>query len=227
MLWLSFAMYAGLMLTLIGAFAVMRPIRRLRLSTRRRGAAAAVLGGTLVLLALSWPTPLSRAGTSVSVLDEKMPAWQFAEHHDIRVHATPDRVFEAIRRVTPAEIRYFSTLTRIRNPQFGASKESILAAPRHKPIMGVALGSGFVMLGEREGREIVIGTRVAPRVRAAMHFDVQPQDAGWSLVSTETRVFSEDARGLRAFTLYWRLIYPGSALIRIEWLRAIKRRAEH
>jgi len=28
------------------------------------------------------------------------------------------------------------------------------------------------------------------------------------------------------FQLYWRVIYPGSALIRRMWLRAIKQRAE-
>jgi len=28
------------------------------------------------------------------------------------------------------------------------------------------------------------------------------------------------------FAAYWRVIYPGSALIRVMWLRAIKQRAE-
>ncbi|HYW41393.1 MAG TPA: hypothetical protein VE959_00970 [Bryobacteraceae bacterium] len=31
---------------------------------------------------------------------------------------------------------------------------------------------------------------------------------------------------LHGFAAYWRMIYPGSALIRRMWLRAIKRRAE-
>lgn len=30
----------------------------------------------------------------------------------------------------------------------------------------------------------------------------------------------------RSFRRYWRLIYPGSAAIRMAWLRAIRRRAE-
>jgi hypothetical protein len=29
-----------------------------------------------------------------------------------------------------------------------------------------------------------------------------------------------------AFGAYWRVIYPGSSLIRYMWLRAIKKRAE-
>jgi hypothetical protein len=46
------------------------------------------------------------------------------------------------------------------------------------------------------------------------------------LVSTETRVQTTDASSRRRFAMYWFVIYPGSALIRRMWLRAIKRRAE-
>jgi len=49
---------------------------------------------------------------------------------------------------------------------------------------------------------------------------------GFSLLSTETRVYANDAASRRRFAVYWRLIYPGSALIRRMWLRAIARRAE-
>ena len=58
-----------------------------------------------------------------------------------------------------------------------------------------------------------------------MNFLVTPDGPDGSLVSTETRVFatSDDAR--RQFARYWRVIYPGSAIIRRMWLRAIARRA--
>ncbi|MCI0412232.1 hypothetical protein L0222_05445 [bacterium] len=49
---------------------------------------------------------------------------------------------------------------------------------------------------------------------------------GGSLVSTETRVFANSSESLRRFAIYWRIIYPGSDLIRRMWLRAIERRAE-
>jgi hypothetical protein len=50
------------------------------------------------------------------------------------------------------------------------------------------------------------------------------QDA--CVVTTETRVFATDAATRRRFAVYWRVIYPGSALIRVMWLRAIRLRAE-
>ena len=45
-------------------------------------------------------------------------------------------------------------------------------------------------------------------------------------VETETRIQPTDARAARAFGLYWLVVYPGSALIRREWLRAVRRKAE-
>ncbi|HEY8183086.1 MAG TPA: hypothetical protein VII32_12660, partial [Thermoanaerobaculia bacterium] len=62
-------------------------------------------------------------------------------------------------------------------------------------------------------------------VLAVMNFAVRPIGAGRSLVTTETRVFANSVAVRRGFAAYWRVIYPGSALIRITWLRAIERRA--
>jgi len=60
---------------------------------------------------------------------------------------------------------------------------------------------------------------------AAMSTRVTPDGAGGSVVSTETRVFANSPSARRRFAVYWRLIYPGSALIRRMLLRAIERRS--
>ena len=60
---------------------------------------------------------------------------------------------------------------------------------------------------------------------AAMNFVVTP-DAHGSRVTTETRVYANDLATARKFAVYWRVIHPGSDIIRRSWLRAIKRRAE-
>jgi hypothetical protein len=61
---------------------------------------------------------------------------------------------------------------------------------------------------------------------ATMNFAIAPRDDGACDVTTETRVFATDPDARRRFGAYWRVIYPGSALIRRMWLRAIKVRAE-
>ena len=59
-----------------------------------------------------------------------------------------------------------------------------------------------------------------------MNFHVEDAGGGRSRLVTQTRIAASDARAERLFARYWRLIYPGSALIRWSWLRAIKARAE-
>jgi hypothetical protein len=62
-------------------------------------------------------------------------------------------------------------------------------------------------------------------VRAATDFRVVAA-AGGSRLSTETRIQATDAGARRRFARYWRIVGPGSALIRHEILRATRRRAE-
>jgi len=59
-----------------------------------------------------------------------------------------------------------------------------------------------------------------------MNFLVTANPRGGSDLSTETRVYANNASTTRQFAIYWRLIHPGSDIIRRMWLRAIKRRAE-
>jgi hypothetical protein len=225
---LSIVVYTGALLLIAGSIAIVWPLTRLGLSTRGRALGVVLAGAGSILLGCLWPTPLLRsaAPTPGGAIDAVMPAYHFVEHHETFVQARPEEIARAIKAVTPREIRFFRLLTWIRNPRVGQSSESILAAPADKSLLDVALASGFELVGEVPDAELVIGTRVAPTVRAVMNFRIVPDGAGGSQLSTETRVRADDRSSVRGFAVYWRLIYPGSALIRIEWLRAIKQRAE-
>jgi hypothetical protein len=61
--------------------------------------------------------------------------------------------------------------------------------------------------------------------KATMNFLITESESA-CVVTTETRVHATDPRSRRRFGIYWLAIYPGSALIRRMWLRAIKRRCE-
>jgi len=215
-MFLSVLLYGGLFAAIVGAFAMLW--RRMR----RRAAALFAIGVALVLIAFAWPAREERVTAMASKLDEIMPRWQFVERHEIRIAAPPERIYAAIRDVTAGDIRFFQLLTSIRCGGRCREKESILHTPAAKPILDVALRSGFRMLADDAPRELVIGTRVAPRTLAVMNFHV---DAG-GLVTTETRVFAETDAARRKFAIYWRFIRPGSGIIRRSWLEAIKHRAE-
>jgi hypothetical protein len=177
-------------------------------------------------------------------LDEFMPVWEFGERHTLRIAAPPAQVFAAIRNVRANEILFFRTLTWIRRGGRKTS-ESILNAGNSAPLLEVATRTGFIYLADDAPRELVVGTvviappqadcAVTPQTfktslppgyaLAAMNFLVMPDGLNGSLVSTETRVFANSPAARQRFARYWRIIYPGSALIRRMWLRAVRRRA--
>ena len=180
-------------------------------------------------------------------LDHFVPVYQFHEFHSIRVAASKEKVYGAIKAVSADEIFLFRTLTWIR--RLGRSgPESILNAPEHQPLLDVATKTSFLLLAEEPNHEIVVGTAVVvPRgwrptrrstpedfraarepgfALAAMNFLIEEAGPGACTVTTETRIFATDRSARRRFAAYWRVVYPGSALIRSMWLRAIARRAE-
>ena len=217
---LSFVLYAGAVAILGGAVAMLS--RR----HRKRGAIVAASGILAVAAALLWPASERRIVTKSSRLDDIMPVWQFDESHTIHVNAPPDRVFDAIRNVTADDIALFLTLTAIR--RFGRrGGDSILNAPKREPILAVATRTGFRYLVDDPPRELVVGTKISRTTFAVMNFAVASDGHGGSIVSTETRVHATTTRGRRLFAGYWRIIHPGSDIIRRMWLRAIKKRAEH
>jgi hypothetical protein len=223
---LSAILYAAGLAVIVGGVSLIKPLRRAGVQTRKRALFVILAGFIGGAVAVSWPAPTLRIDRAAMAMDDVIPAYQFVERHETRVGALPAKVFGSIRPVTAAEIRFFRLLTWIRHPRIRAAEESIIAAPAEKPLLDVALGSGFRLVKEVPDREIVISTRVAPAVTAVMNFVVVPDGRGGSILSTETRVRADTDASVRAFAAYWRAIYPGSALIRIEWLRAIKRRAE-
>jgi hypothetical protein len=215
----SIVFYLSLLLTLAGLAMLFR--RR----TRRGGLALVACGVTAIVVALAWPAPLRSTDGTASHLDRVMPRFQFSETHTIHVDAPPDRVYPAIRAVTPSEIRFFLMLTTIR--RLGRRPApGILHAPPDEPLLDLATRTSFRWLANDPPHELVVGTRVARDTDATMNFLVTPDGRGGSNVSTETRVYAASASAARKFAVYWRIIHPGSDIIRRSWLRAVKRRAE-
>jgi hypothetical protein len=176
-------------------------------------------------------------------LDDFLPAYDVHEVHSIAVAAPPAAVMEATRELTPRELPLLVALMALRGLP-------ALVRGRRLPVRGSILDafrrSGFVALRETP-EELVFGgigrfwepsgglRRIEPDgfgdfdepgyAKAAFNFAVERRGAK-TVLSTETRVAGTDERARRRFGRYWRLIQPGSALIRVAWLRAIRRRAE-
>jgi len=246
-MFLSIFVYIGFGLALVGALSVLVPLRFLGIRRRAFGWMILLAGVVIAGLALTRPVDEVTIASPRTRLDEFAPTYQFNEVHQIPVNATPERVYQATLQVTAAEIPMFRTLVWLRRG--GTSgPENILNAPDQVPILTVATRTTFLKLAEDANREIVVGTIVIapPGVRlalgsepdsykalvrpgfakATMSFLVEARPSGGCLLRTETRVHATDPASCRAFARYWRVIRPGSELIRFMWLRAIKVRAE-
>jgi hypothetical protein len=241
--------YAALAAMLLGGVSMIRRLKFMGIASRPHGIIVLLCGVVVFLIGVNLPAAEKKIKARTTILDDFVPAYQFAEFHTIRVKAPRERVYQAIREVPANEITLFRTLTWIR--RLGRRRpEGILNAPEKMPLLDVATRTSFMLLAEEPEREIVVGTLVAaPRgwrpnedkkptpedfkalhapgfALGAINFRVEDTANGETLLTTETRIYATDASARRNFAAYWRAIYPGSALIRVMWLRAIRKRAE-
>jgi hypothetical protein len=174
------------------------------------------------------------------MLEEFLPHYDVRETHSVKVAAEPEVVLRALRELTPREVPLFVVLMTLR----AGPRARHLSARRR--VLDQFERAGFVSL--RDGPDgLAFGSvgrywqlsgslrRIEPGefrdfaepgyAKGAVDFRVEPQD-GATLLTTETRVLATDETARRRFLRYWRLIHPGSAAIRVVWLRAIRRRAE-
>ena len=240
----SLLLYAALGAVLLAFLSLVRPLHFVLLRTRRTALAVLMAGVSVAVGVTLWPQDGVRPPGDHMRIDDFMPYYHFNEVHTLRIQASPSTVFRAIKEATPEEVRFLRLLTRLR------SLGDCHRPDEHEPILTALTDRGFLLLGETSERELVLGTvgqfwklSGGPRTelprpelfealdapgyaKATINFHVQDGGDGWSLLRTETRILTQDPAVRRNFGLYWRLIRPGSGLIRREWLRAIKRRAE-
>ena len=176
--------------------------------------------------------------TAPTLLDEVLPRFEVRSRHERRVAATPDRVVRVVESLRLGGAS--SLLLRIRGVRLPPG-----------PIRDVLRRSGFAVLAERPGVEVVAGTtgrfwairgrtavEAPPDLEAFRAFDrpgcalgaislrVDGLGNGSTLVSTETRVRCVDDRARRRFAVYWSLIRVFSGWLRRDLLRRIARASE-
>jgi hypothetical protein len=241
----SFAAWAGIAAALAGLVALVRPLRFLGVRTRVHALAVALGGAGIALAAVLWPAGVSRSPRPDQRLDRFLPEYQFSEVHAARVRAPMEAVVKAIREVSLADMPAAVVLLRIRAAAGGRFRGS---PPDPRPLLDTMLqpGSGFLALDSDDPGELVYGMvgfvhKPKPPVtkpeqfaaftdpggiRVAFNLRAVPDGDGVVRLCTETRCLANGDDARRTFARYWRIIYPGSSIIRRVWLDAIIARAE-
>ncbi len=240
----SYLAWIGIAAALAGLVSLVRPLRFLGVGTRVRALAVALGGAALAVAAVLWPAHATRSAGPHQRLDDFLAEYQFSERHEARVRAPMAAVVRAMHEVSLADMPAAVWLLRIRA---AASGRFHGAAPDTRPLLDTMLqpGSGFLALDVNDPAELVYGMvgfvhKAKPPIstpeqfaaftepdgiRVAFNLRLVPEGDGTVRISTETRCLANGDEARRTFARYWRIIYPGSAIIRRVWLDAIAARA--
>jgi hypothetical protein len=165
------------------------------------------------------------------------------------VHASPQAVWDALGRLDASRVWLVRILMGVRRlPAFVTAPRGALRSLAGR---GRGLRNLFregVVLDDDSPRDLVLGLtgrfwtpaggllasdrasfRESPppgTARVAWSFRVSASGSGMTYLETETRIRCADPGARRAFARYWRLVRPGSGLLRRAILAAVRRDAE-
>ena len=181
------------------------------------------------------------------LIDDFLPVYDVFERHGTAISAPPDKVYATVRTLDLAELPLVHWLMLLRGlPGRLFSRRNTQERP--DLTLDGLIESGFILLGERPGHEILLGIvgrfwrpagdplrMPSERFRefeepgyakAVWSYSLTSESADLTRLTTETRVRCFDRGSRLRFRLYWTLVRPFSGLIRKEILRAVKKKAE-
>lgn len=186
------------------------------------------------------------------VIDHYLPHYDVTEVQDVRVQATPEVTYAAIREAglgDPLINVLFSIRewpTRLAHHLYGDPPTPHPAPHTFNDLTTTT--RGWVPLGEKTGVEFVIGAvgrfwqhdygwypvtadqfitfNDPGYAKLAVSFRVQPIDRDRSLLRYEARTATTDADARRHFHGYWRIIHPGVTIVMRRVLQRIRVEAE-
>jgi len=186
-----------------------------------------------------------------TLLDSFLPNYEFRGIRSITIKASPSKIFRVLREVTLEDMPTARFLGELRYLPVRIAGKTKTERKSPRPFLDIVLQSGNIILGEEEGREMVVGAiakfhQISDQQFAALKdartflaFD----DPGYQKLAQSFRVSGcDEISGCRLtlehrthalsrlarkkFSFYWIFIKPGSAFLVGLLLRAIRRRAE-
>jgi len=176
-------------------------------------------------------------------IDESLPIYDVSASYQIGIHAPPSVVYQCLLRSDFNNLWLVRLLMTIRSGR--RFPHTLVPSNLRQRLQG----TGFVMLAEGPGDELVIG--VAGRfwrpdggrcmdlaaedfagfshsgyAKAAWNFKLRADSPEGAFLSTETRIKCFGSAALWKFRIYWSVVGPFSGLIRKVILKHVKAKAE-
>jgi hypothetical protein len=190
------------------------------------------------------PPQIAHDEGSTALVDEIVPEYQIGEKHSVFIEAPPARVFGSLKRAKFDEqsvIKLFDLL-----PVIAGKRDASSLWQDEKPLYGTLRETSGLVL-ERPNKELVtvsiatVDEHIPSTPNTARGFGAYrlrhnemklpvsfrvDSETGGSRLTTETRIMFADRNLCHDYYWYWGVIYPGSSLLRIDFLQAVKHRAE-
>jgi hypothetical protein len=181
--------------------------------------------------------------------DDFLPGSDSGSRTSLVIEAAPEAVWRGLHSFTLRDMPATAVLLAVRSlPALVGRRSGGSSDLLGRPMLELMTGTRFVVLHETPGELLTLGLIGQPwkldggddvevdgpeafvafadpgYVKVAFDFRFEPCSVG-TLLTTVTTNAATDADSARRFSRYWRLIGPGSKLIRLDMLRAIRRRS--
>jgi len=239
----SYFFWIGAILALVGIISLIKPLVFLFVFARKI-ATVVLCGGILIsIISIYWPVQIYHSQTDLK-LDALLPNYSFNEYHEVRINASPEDVKQALQTTGVGDIPAIHLLLKIRGIENKSlNQKETSGQPAQKTFSTPDFN--FFVTDSTEFISVMIinaSAKTPPPevttleqfrafnepgyVKVAFNFRFISLENGQTLVSTETRNYAMTKEDRRIFGRYWRIIYPGSAIIRRVWLDTLAEKAE-
>ncbi|MGV7927498.1 MAG: hypothetical protein AB2L13_01115 [Spirochaetota bacterium] len=248
----SYFFWIGALLTLAGVISLVHPLAFLLILTRTIAVYVLLGGLSISIISLLWPVRQKHSPTADRKIDALVPDYSFNEYHEVRIQASPERVKQTLRVTGVKDIPAARLLMKIRGiadddvdlsdraaknttgpDTFSTPDFNFFVVDPGEFITVMIIKSSMIANNpdkpappEITTLEQFISFNEPGYVKVAANFRFIGTGNEETLLSTETRVQGIRHTDSRVFGRYWRIIYPGSAIIRRVWLDTIKKKAE-
>lgn len=248
----SYFFWIGVILAFVGIVSLVYPLEFLFIINR--GIAVSVLFGGILISAISLLSPVKKhsSPTSYQKIDKLMPDYAFNEIHKVEVKASSEKAKQVLQTTGVNDIPAAHLLMKIRgiaddDVDMSDRAANNIAGPDtistpdfnffvvspDEWITVMILKSVIITNNSRQPEppeikslEQFMAFNEPGYIKVTVNFRFIPDGMGNTLLTTETRNSGITPKDNRIFGYYWRIIYPGSAIIRRVWLDTIKKRAE-